>query len=73
VGKEVKIGAMGKTLGIYRKEPDYALLLFKYVLIFTTDTDCTGPFIWTLYPIEGRYPITTSDQVIWGRYWGGIH
>lgn len=46
VGKEMKVGAMGKVLAFYRK--DYAAdLTFISISIFSTDSDCTAPFVWS--------------------------
>jgi hypothetical protein len=38
---------MGQSLGIYRNEAVYAKLLFKWIGVYTTASDCSGPFDWS--------------------------
>ncbi len=43
-GKEIRVGAYGKSVGIYRQDGNY--LSFKWIAVFTTKTNCNGPFDW---------------------------
>ena len=64
VGREIKIGAMGQSLGIYRNDGVY--LSFRWIAVFTTASNCSGPFDWSSSRTDWRIPITSSAQVITG-------
>ncbi len=64
VGKEIKIGAMGQSLGIYRN--DGARLSFRWIAVFSTASNCSGPFDWSSSRTDWRIPITSSAQIISG-------
>ena len=55
---------MGKSLGIYRN--DGGNLAFRWIAVFTTASDCSGPFDWSSSRSNWRIPITSSAQVITG-------
>ncbi len=64
MGKEIKIGAMGQSLGVYRN--DGTKLAFRWIAVFTTASDCSSPFDWSSSRTDWRIPITSSAQVITG-------
>ena len=44
-GKEIFVNAYGKSVGIYRQDGNY--LSFRWIAVFTTKNDCSGPFDWS--------------------------
>ena len=64
MGNEIKIGAMGQSLGIYRSDGVY--FSFRWIAVFTTASNCSGPFDWSSSRTDWRIAITSSAQVITG-------
>ena len=44
-GKEIKVGAYGSSVGIYRN--DGLEFQLRWIGIFSTATDCSGSFDWS--------------------------
>jgi enolase len=43
-GKEIKVGAYGRSVGVASYNQ---ILSFRWIAVFTTKTDCSGPFDWS--------------------------
>jgi hypothetical protein len=58
-GKEIKVGAYGKSVGVYRPSGGY--FSFRWIAVFSTASDCSGAFDWSGSRANWRIPITTTS------------
>jgi hypothetical protein len=57
-GKEIKIGAYGSSVGVYRN--DGIALSFRWLAVFSTKTDCSGSFDWSSSRTDWYIALTSS-------------
>jgi hypothetical protein len=63
-GKEIKVGAYGKSVGVYRSNGgDFS---FRWIAVFTTASNCSGPFDWSGSRLDWRITLNGANQVIKG-------
>ena len=56
-GKEIKIGAYGNSVGVYRT--DGLRLSFRWLAVFTTKTNCSGSFDWSSSRTDWCVPLAS--------------
>jgi hypothetical protein len=59
-GKEIKIGAYGSSVGVYRTDGIGIALSFRWLAVFTTKTDCSGSFDWSSSRANWCIALTSS-------------
>ncbi len=57
-------------MGVYRNDGE--ILSFRWIAVFSTASNCSGPFDWSGSRLDWRIPLTDANKVIKGLIFSKI-